>query len=187
MAGGTGEAGIMSRELHLDNRGLEPPQPMVRVLEVVDTMGAGDVLIVHNDRRPVFLFPHLDERGFDYECEDQPDGSVIVRIQRLKSPGNASAETGSAEPAAVADAAGSRPIPPEGPQVELDVRHYHAQGREPFGDIMKAVGALQSGEQLVLLNTFEPVPLYKVLAKQGFRHHAEKVREGDYRIIFWRE
>ena len=49
----------------LDVRGLEPPQPMVRVLEEIDRLGPGAELEVHHERRPMFLYPQLDERGFD--------------------------------------------------------------------------------------------------------------------------
>lgn len=77
--------------------------------------------------------------------------------------------------------------PPAGPQVVLDVRHYHAQGREPFGDIVTAVRSLEPGQALVLLNTFEPLPLYRVMEQMGFHHHAEVTPEGDWRITFWQE
>lgn len=65
---------------HLDNRGLEPPEPMMRTLEIVNQMGTDEVLEIHNDRRPMFLYPILDEQGFKYETEDQEDGSAIIRI-----------------------------------------------------------------------------------------------------------
>ena len=76
--------------------------------------------------------------------------------------------------------------PPAGPQVVLDVRHYHQQGREPLSDIMAAVDALRPDQQFVLLNTFEPVPLYRVMERKGFRHHAERLDDGTWRITFWR-
>jgi len=66
----------------LDNRGLTPPEPMVRVLEAVELLGDDEVLEVFNDRRPMFLYPLLDERGLAYETEELPEGLVRVRIQR---------------------------------------------------------------------------------------------------------
>jgi hypothetical protein len=53
--------------LHLDVRGLEPPDPMVRILTLIDSGQADDVLIVHLDREPIFLYPELDDRGWSYE------------------------------------------------------------------------------------------------------------------------
>ncbi len=77
-----------SEDVHLDVRGLEPPQPMVRILGLIDSGEAGDVLIVHLDREPIFLYPELDDRGWSYEivaaacgdpaCEDE------VRLQLIR-------------------------------------------------------------------------------------------------------
>ncbi|HEX6989330.1 MAG TPA: DUF2249 domain-containing protein [Bacillota bacterium] len=82
----------MAAEHVLDNRGLEPPEPMVRVLDTLSTLADGDVLVVHNDRRPMFLFPRLDALGYRYSCEDQPDGTVVLRITRGPG-GSATAES----------------------------------------------------------------------------------------------
>lgn len=68
------------REAFLDNRGLEPPQPMIRTLEKLESLGAGDVLTIHNDRVPVYLLPQLLDAGASYEVEELPDGSARVRI-----------------------------------------------------------------------------------------------------------
>ena len=40
----------------LDNRGLEPPQPMMRTLAKLEELEEGQTLIIINDRRPMFLF-----------------------------------------------------------------------------------------------------------------------------------
>jgi hypothetical protein len=42
--------------LVLDVRGLEPPQPMLRVLETLERLGAGVELEMRHDRRPIFLY-----------------------------------------------------------------------------------------------------------------------------------
>jgi uncharacterized protein (DUF2249 family) len=66
----------------LDVRGLEPPQPMVQVLEAVDRLGAGAELEVHHERRPMFLYPQLDERGFIHETDEPEPGLVRILIRR---------------------------------------------------------------------------------------------------------
>ncbi|HEX6081947.1 MAG TPA: DUF2249 domain-containing protein [Methylomirabilota bacterium] len=66
----------------LDVRGLEPPQPMVRVLEEIDRLGADAELEVHHERRPLFLYPQLDERGFVHETDEPEPGLVRIRIRR---------------------------------------------------------------------------------------------------------
>lgn len=69
-------------ETFLDNRGLEPPNPMIRTLEALEGMGPGEVLVIHNDRVPVYLLPQLADAGADYQVEEQPDGSARVRITK---------------------------------------------------------------------------------------------------------
>lgn len=71
---------------HLDNRGLEPPQPMVRTLELLD----GDALYadgeqgleIWNERVPAILLPELDERGFVYDIDDEGNATVVIRIHK---------------------------------------------------------------------------------------------------------
>lgn len=67
---------------HLDNRGLEPPMPMVRTLEAYAALAPGGKLVIHNDRVPVYLFPHLAERGATWDVREQNDGSAIVEIAK---------------------------------------------------------------------------------------------------------
>lgn len=64
----------------LDNRGLEPPHPMVRTLEAYENLPQGTTLVIHNDRVPVYLLPQLTERGATFEVREQPDGSAVVEI-----------------------------------------------------------------------------------------------------------
>jgi uncharacterized protein (DUF2249 family) len=68
----------------------------------------------------------------------------------------------------------------------VDVRDDIRRGDEPFDRIMSAVASLTDDEELVILNVFEPVPLYGVLAQQGFTHETTRTPEGDWRITFRR-
>jgi uncharacterized protein (DUF2249 family) len=68
--------------LDVDARGLEPPQPLVKILEAVETLPAGAQLQAHTDRRPMHLYSHLEERGFAGETEEQADGSFITHVHR---------------------------------------------------------------------------------------------------------
>lgn len=71
---------------HLDNRGLEPPQPMVRALEWLDTeaglVNGEQGLEIWNERVPAFLLPELEERGLQFDINDLENGTVVVRIYR---------------------------------------------------------------------------------------------------------
>ncbi len=77
------ETPIEGPEIFLDNRGLVPPEPMQRTLAKLEEIPVGTVLVIHSDRVPVFLLGQLDDDGYPYETQAQPDDSAIVRI--LKS------------------------------------------------------------------------------------------------------
>lgn len=64
----------------VDARGLEPPQPMIKILEALAALPAGAELRAHTDRRPMHLYAQLEERGFAGETEEQNDGSFITKI-----------------------------------------------------------------------------------------------------------
>ena len=66
----------------LDVRGLEPPEPMVRVLAALETLGPGQTLEVLHERRPMFLYPQLDDRGFVHQTEELGPGLVRIVIRR---------------------------------------------------------------------------------------------------------
>jgi uncharacterized protein (DUF2249 family) len=70
------------RRTVLDVRGLEPPQPMLRVLQEIDRLGPAAELEVRHDRRPTLLYPQLDERGFVHETDEPEPGMVRIIIRR---------------------------------------------------------------------------------------------------------
>jgi len=67
----------------VDARGLEPPQPMVKILEALTALPANAALRARTDRRPIHLYPMLAARGFFGESEEQPDGSFVTHIRRV--------------------------------------------------------------------------------------------------------
>ncbi len=68
--------------LEVDTRGLEPPQPLVKILEAVATLPQGVALRALTQRRPMHLYAPLEERGFVGDTEEQKDGSFITHIRR---------------------------------------------------------------------------------------------------------
>jgi uncharacterized protein (DUF2249 family) len=68
--------------VEVDARGLEPPQPMVKILEELAALPAGASLFARTDRRPMHLYAHLEQRGFAGESEEQADGSFLTHIRR---------------------------------------------------------------------------------------------------------
>ena len=72
----------MTATVQLDVRGLEPPEPMVRVLLALDALAPGATLEVLHDRRPMFLYPQLDDRGFRHETHEVGPGLIRIVIRR---------------------------------------------------------------------------------------------------------
>jgi uncharacterized protein (DUF2249 family) len=70
----------------IDVRGLEPPLPMVRILERLDSLGPGEELLVIHERQPIFLYPLLEERGFRHETSETVSGHVEILIRRNSGP-----------------------------------------------------------------------------------------------------
>lgn len=68
---------------HLDNRDLDPPEPMVRILAATEAMNEGEVLSALLCREPMFLIPELEKRNHRWSGGFEPDGKtyrILVRI-----------------------------------------------------------------------------------------------------------
>lgn len=69
---------------------------------------------------------------------------------------------------------------PAEPDRTLDARTLD---EPPFGPIVDALDDLGADESLLLVNGFEPVPLYDVLAERGFAHETERVDEEEWHVL----
>ena len=68
---------------HIDVRGLPPPQPLVRILRLLQSLDPASILIVHHDRDPKLLYPELAQIGWQAESIDGEPGEVRLRLSRL--------------------------------------------------------------------------------------------------------
>jgi Uncharacterized conserved protein (DUF2249)/Domain of unknown function (DUF1858) len=68
--------------LHIDVRGLEPPQPMLAILRLLESGAAEDGLTVHHEREPIFLYPELAERGWQHRLVAGEPGEIRLAIAR---------------------------------------------------------------------------------------------------------
>lgn len=66
--------------LHVDTRGLAPPDPLVAILWHLERT-SGPV-IAHMDRDPVHLYPELAERGWRAELVEDPPGAFHLILRR---------------------------------------------------------------------------------------------------------
>lgn len=72
------EAAWPAPKTRLDNRGLLPPEPMIRILEALEQLATGEVLEAINEREPMFLYPELQARGAAIQVSKQPDGVRLL-------------------------------------------------------------------------------------------------------------
>lgn len=70
------------QEVVLDVSDLEPPEPLVRTLEAVETLQPSQYLRMLHRREPCLLFPHLDQRGFAYTIRKGKTTACEVLIWR---------------------------------------------------------------------------------------------------------
>lgn len=68
---------------HMDNRELDPPEPMVRILAAVEEMKSGEVLSALLCREPIFLLPELAKRGHGWQGAFEPDGTTYRLLVRI--------------------------------------------------------------------------------------------------------
>jgi uncharacterized protein (DUF2249 family) len=67
---------------HIDVRGLNPPEPMLAILRLLEQPDCGAMVIVHHEREPMFLYPELDERGWQHELVAGDPGEVRLALTR---------------------------------------------------------------------------------------------------------
>ncbi|UYQ74128.1 DUF2249 domain-containing protein [Pelagibacterium flavum] len=65
----------------MDLRELEPPEPMKRVLEVLETLEDGAVLRAVLLREPLFLFPELAKRGHIWKGSSNGSNSYVLEVR----------------------------------------------------------------------------------------------------------
>jgi hypothetical protein len=73
---------MSTQNIELDARGLEPPQPLIKILEATTSLPEGATLCARTRWRPALLYAELEQRGFVGESQEQPDGSYITHIRR---------------------------------------------------------------------------------------------------------
>jgi uncharacterized protein (DUF2249 family) len=68
------------RVKYIDVRSLEMPGPMLTILENLKSLKDGVALFVYHKKRPAFLLPELESRGYKYLFKDAPGAGVNMLI-----------------------------------------------------------------------------------------------------------
>lgn len=71
--------------------------------------------------------------------------------------------------------------------VDFDVRNLLTSGKDPLSFILDRIKTLQSGQALKIINMFEPVPLIKMLEKQGFQVYVDAIEKELVETYFYKK
>jgi uncharacterized protein (DUF2249 family) len=70
----------MTDIVHLDVCGLQPPEPLERVLDALSTLPPQQQLCMLIDREPLPLYRILDNNGYGYRATMRPDYRFEILI-----------------------------------------------------------------------------------------------------------
>jgi len=82
LTSGRGPAKLPGKLITLDVSELEPPQPMIEILQKIQELGPKDVLEVSHHREPVPLYSQLEEAGFAHSIEKLGENRFRLRVWR---------------------------------------------------------------------------------------------------------
>ena len=71
-----------ANEILVDARGLEPPEPMEKVMQVLALLRPGQSIRMLLHREPFPLYAILAERGYRHETRLEADGSYVILIRQ---------------------------------------------------------------------------------------------------------
>ena len=66
----------------------------------------------------------------------------------------------------------------------LDVR---GQNKDPFDIIIKKASNIEPGQGFVLIQSFEPIPIIKMLSQLGFESETKQISENEFHIYFYKK
>lgn len=70
--------------------------------------------------------------------------------------------------------------------IDFDVRELLTSGQDPLSLILEKVKTVKAGQALKIINTFEPIPLVKMLEKKGFSIYIDKVADDLVETYFYK-
>jgi len=68
--------------VELDVRGLEPPQPLLKIFSALEGLKDDAVLHIIHERKPIHLYPKLKDAGYKFLTEETGDELYTIKIWR---------------------------------------------------------------------------------------------------------
>lgn len=66
--------------IELDVRGMEPPQPLLKIFKILETLKSDEALFITHERKPIHLYPRLKDAGYKFLTEEIGDDLYTIRI-----------------------------------------------------------------------------------------------------------
>ena len=66
----------------VDLCGLEPPEPILKILTAGAQLEGDDYYLARLPHVPTPLFPHLESRGLHWNLHEEADGRVLIMIRK---------------------------------------------------------------------------------------------------------
>jgi TusA-related sulfurtransferase len=76
---------MISAEILIDARGLEPPEPLEKVMQALALLRPGQSIRLLLHREPFPLYAILEERGYLHDTRMDGDGSYVILIHQANS------------------------------------------------------------------------------------------------------
>ncbi len=70
--------------VELDVRNFQPPEPMIKILEMLPQLSDDTILLVHHHREPVMLYDKLAERGYTAAANKIEENYYKIVITKVK-------------------------------------------------------------------------------------------------------
>jgi uncharacterized protein (DUF2249 family) len=167
-------------EIELDVRPMAPRDRHPAIFDLWGNLAEGGSFRLVNDHDPLplyFQFACENAGTFRWDYLERGPSRWEVRLCKGQF----------ADPGFVPPQPATRSVTRSDQPVVLDTRPIFARGETPCGAIEDAVAQVGTGQKLVLLVPFEPVPLYAKLARQGFKGDGQPMPDGSWRMGFVRE
>ncbi|MCL4322557.1 MAG: DUF2249 domain-containing protein [Deltaproteobacteria bacterium] len=68
--------------VEIDVRGLEPPQPLLKIFETLENIKADEALYITHERKPIHLYPRLKDAGYKFLTEETGEDLYTIKVWR---------------------------------------------------------------------------------------------------------
>ncbi|MHB1697729.1 MAG: DUF2249 domain-containing protein [bacterium] len=66
--------------IKLDVRGLEPPQPLLKIFSTLESLKEDSALHIVHERKPIHLYPRLKDAGYKFLTEETGNDLYTIKI-----------------------------------------------------------------------------------------------------------